>query len=220
MRAVFLSSFLPSPLLPLSKCAKPILLLHVRRRPPCCCDISTPAIQTAGSIVPDFWAESGLNFNLEFFSFCLKAFSRIIFPFFLQFQVAKMQTKRIYLNFLFKLLFLNSKFALTLGYLNPALNNPVPRLEESCLFKRERAYIVICLLAPRNEIQDGLGFWLPHHRFQIPGTRFRILCHKRKRVEQWNLDSGSSIPENSPGRDSGSHEQKFSKTLELELFRK
>ena len=185
-----------------------------------CCDIITPAIQTAGSIVPDFWAESGLNFNLEFFSFCLKAFSRIIFPFFLQFQVTKMQTKRIYLNFLFKLLFLNSKFALTLGFLNRALNNPAPRLEESCLFKRERSYIVICLLAPRNEIQDGLGFWLPHHRFQIPGTRFRILCHKRKRVEQWNLDSGSSIPENSPGRDSGSHKQKFSKTLELELFRK
>ena len=131
-----------------------------------------------------------------------------------------MQTKRIYLNFLFKLLFLNSKFALTLGYLNPALNNPAPRLEESCLFKREHAYIVICLLVPRKEIQDGLGFWLPHHRFQIPGTRFRILCHKRKRVEQWNLDSGSSIPENSPDRDSGSHKQKFSKTLELELFRK
>ena len=195
----------------------------VRHRPPCCCDISTPAIQTAGSIVPDFWAESGLNLNLEFFSFCSKAFSRIIFPFFLQFQVAKMRTKRICLNFLYKLLFLNSKFALTLGCLNPALNNPVPRLEESCLFKRERAYIVIsviCLLVPRKEIQDGLGFWLPHHRFQIPGTRFRILCHKRKRVEQWNLDSGSSIQENSPGRDSGPHKQKFSKTLECELFGK
>ena len=121
-----------------------------------------------------------MNFNLEFFAFCLKAFSRIIFPFFLQFQVTKMQTKRIYLNFLFKLLFLNSKFALTLGFLNPALNNPAPRLEESCLFKRERAYIVICLLAPRNEIQDGLRFWLPHHRFQIPGTRFRILLSQEK----------------------------------------
>ena len=34
-------------------------------------------------------------------------------------------------------------------------------------------------------------------------------------MEQWNLDSGSSIPENSPGRDSGSHNQKFSKTLEF-----
>ena len=39
----------------------------------------TPAIQTAGSIVPDFWAEGGLNFNPEFFFLCLKAFSRIIF---------------------------------------------------------------------------------------------------------------------------------------------
>ena len=33
-----------------------------------------------------------------------------------------MQTKRIKLNLLFKHLFLNSKFSLTLGYLNPALN--------------------------------------------------------------------------------------------------
>ena len=33
-------------------------------------------------------------------------------------------TKRIKLNLLFKLSYLNSYFALTLGYLNPALNNP------------------------------------------------------------------------------------------------
>ena len=38
-------------------------------------------------------------------------------------------TKRIKLNLLFKLSYLNSNFTLTLGYLNPALSNPalVPR---------------------------------------------------------------------------------------------
>ena len=35
-----------------------------------------------------------------------------------------MLIKRIKLNLLFKLSYLNSNFALTLGYLNPALNNP------------------------------------------------------------------------------------------------
>ena len=33
-------------------------------------------------------------------------------------------TKRIKLNFLFNPSYLNSNFALTLGYLNPPLNNP------------------------------------------------------------------------------------------------
>ena len=31
-------------------------------------------------------------------------------------------------------------------------------------------------------IQGSLGFWIPRHGFQIPGTEFQILC-------QWNLDS-------------------------------
>ena len=35
----------------------------------------------------------------------------------------KLLTKRIKLNLLFKLSYLNSNFELTLGYLNPALNN-------------------------------------------------------------------------------------------------
>ena len=33
-----------------------------------------------------------------------------------------------------------------------------------------------------NGIQDSLGFLIPHHGFQIPGTGFYILC-------QWSLDS-------------------------------
>ena len=35
----------------------------------------------------------------------------------------KLLKKRIKLNLLFKLLYLNSNFELTLGYFNPALNN-------------------------------------------------------------------------------------------------
>jgi len=59
------------------------------------------------------------------------------------------------------------------------------------LFKRERAYIVICLLAPRKEIQDGLGFWLPHHRFKIPGTSRSGFFVTRE--NEWN--SGTWIPD-------------------------
>ena len=42
----------------------------------------------------------------------------------------------IKLNFLFKVLFLNSKLALTLGYLNPALNDPVISDVEACVAER------------------------------------------------------------------------------------
>ena len=37
--------------------------------------------------------------------------------------------------------------------------------------------------APREGIQNSLGFWIPRHGFRILGPGFRILC-------QWNLDSG------------------------------
>ena len=71
-------------------------------------------------------ANPGLDFNPGVFFFSSKAFSRIIFS--ILFRVANRQivewTRRIKLNLLFKLSLLNSNFALTLGYLNPALNNP------------------------------------------------------------------------------------------------
>ena len=38
-------------------------------------------------------------------------------------------------------------------------------------------------ITPSKEIQDSLGFWIPHCGFRIPGTGFQILC-------QWNFDSG------------------------------
>ena len=44
--------------------------------------------------------------------------------FYLKRQIVILLTKRIRLNFLSKLLDLKSDYTLTLGYLNPALNNP------------------------------------------------------------------------------------------------
>ena len=39
------------------------------------------------------------------------------------------------------------------------------------------------LLAPCKKSYDSLGFWIPRHRFRIPGSGFRNLCPR-------NLDSG------------------------------
>ena len=69
-------------------------------------------------------ANPGLNFNLGFFFFCSKAFFRIIFS--ILFRAPNHQQcigKKNKTEFAFKLSFLNSNFALTPGYLNPALNN-------------------------------------------------------------------------------------------------
>ena len=54
---------------------------------------------------------------------CSKAFSRIIFSFILRASYHQPVDKRIKTEMLFKLSNLNSNLALTLGYLNPALNN-------------------------------------------------------------------------------------------------
>ena len=69
-------------------------------------------------------ANPGLNFNLGFFFFCSKAFSRIIFSILFIASNHQFVGKKNKTDFLFKLSYLNSNFALTLGYLNPALNNP------------------------------------------------------------------------------------------------
>ena len=66
---------------------------------------------------------------------------------------------------LFKLSNLNSNLALTLGYLNPALNN-------SALM----AKIVNCWhVAPCKGMQHSLGFYIPRLGFPIPGTEFKTL---------------------------------------------
>ena len=46
---------------------------------------------------------------------------------FLELPIINLKTKRIKAEMLFKLSNLNSNFALTLGYLNPALNNSAMR---------------------------------------------------------------------------------------------
>ena len=85
--------------------------------------VSKAAIDQGPVVQRPISTNPGLNFNPGFFFFCFKAFSRIIFPFFLEQPITELQTRSIKLNLLFKLLYLNSNFALTLGYFNPALNN-------------------------------------------------------------------------------------------------
>ena len=68
-------------------------------------------------------ANPWLNFNPGFFFFSSKAFSRKIFSILFRVFNHQIVEKRIKLNLLFKLSYLNSNFALTLGYVNPALNN-------------------------------------------------------------------------------------------------
>ena len=78
-------------------------------------------------------------------------------------------------------------------------------------------YIIKFLLhrfAPREIIQDSLGFWTPRCKFRIPGTGFLIPC-------RWNVDSGfqslagimNSLKwiVDSKAQDSGIHEQKFAR---------
>ena len=78
-----------------------------------------PVVQRPISVNP------GLNFNSGFFFVCSRAFPRIIFSqLFFEHAINKLYAKRIKLNVLFKLSYLNSNFTLTLGYLNPALNKP------------------------------------------------------------------------------------------------
>ena len=60
-----------------------------------------------------------LNFNANFFFFCSKAFPGIFSQLFLEHSINKLYSERIELNVLFRLSYLNSNFALTLGYLNP-----------------------------------------------------------------------------------------------------
>ena len=66
----------------------------------------------------------GLNLTRVSFSFVQKHFLGQFYVIFIEHRIINLLTKRIKLNLLYKLSYLNSNFALTLGYLNPALNNP------------------------------------------------------------------------------------------------
>ena len=72
------------------------------------------------------WAqlfEGRLAINLGFFFLCSKAFSRIIFCAIFRASNHQLVDKKTKTEMSFKLSYLNSNLALTLGYLNPALNN-------------------------------------------------------------------------------------------------
>ena len=66
----------------------------------------------------------GLNLTQVSFSFVQKHFLGQFSLIFIEHRIIILLTKRTKLNLLYKLSYLNSNFALTLGYLNPALNNP------------------------------------------------------------------------------------------------
>ena len=65
-----------------------------------------------------------LNLTQVSFSFVQKHFLGQFSLIFIEYQIINLLTKRTKPNLLYKLSYLNSNFALTLGYLNPALNNP------------------------------------------------------------------------------------------------
>ena len=79
----------------------------------------------ANPVVPKpISANQGLHFNPYFYFYCLKAFCPIIFSILYRAPNHQIVDKRISLNLLFKLSYLNSNYTRTLGYLNQASNNP------------------------------------------------------------------------------------------------
>ena len=69
-------------------------------------------------------ANPGLNFNPGFFFFLSKALSRIIFSILFRVSNHQIVDKENLTELAFKLQHLSSNFTLTLGYPNPAPNNP------------------------------------------------------------------------------------------------
>ena len=66
----------------------------------------------------------GLNLTRVSFPFAQKHFLGQFSLIYIEHRIVNLVTKRTKLNLVYKLSYLNSNFALTLGYLNPALNNP------------------------------------------------------------------------------------------------
>ena len=98
-------------------------LIHYYRvtsaQPKCSTQLQSPVVQRPNSPNP------GLNFNSGFFiSLWQKSFREKFLLLILEHPMIKSQARRFKLNFLLKLSDLKSNFTLTLGYLNPALNNP------------------------------------------------------------------------------------------------
>jgi len=75
----------------------------------------------------------GLNLTPVSFSFVQKHFLGQFSRIFMEHRIINLLTKRTKLNLLYKFSYLNSNFALTLGYLNPALNNPAQGINPTVL---------------------------------------------------------------------------------------
>ena len=69
-------------------------------------------------------ANTGLNFNLDFFTPLFESLFGIISSILYRASNHQILIKKNFTEFLLKLSDLKSEFTLTLGYLNPALNNP------------------------------------------------------------------------------------------------
>ena len=69
-------------------------------------------------------ANTGFNFNLDFFTPLFESLFGIISSILYRASNHQILIKKNYTEFLLKLSDLKSEFTLTLGYLNPALNNP------------------------------------------------------------------------------------------------
>ena len=74
----------------------------------------------------------GLNLTRLSFSLLKSIFSDNFLCYSKEHLIINLLTERIKLTLLFKLSNLNSNFALTLGYLNPALNNPAQKIMRGC----------------------------------------------------------------------------------------
>ena len=91
----------------------------------------------------------GLNLIRVFFSCVQKNFLGLFSPLCLKLPVINLSTERIKTEMLFKLSNQNSNLALTLGYLNPALNNSAQDSGE-CSH--------LCALSPRSERLEQATF--------------------------------------------------------------
>ena len=104
-----------------------------------------------------------------------------------------MLTKRIKLNLIFKLSYLNSNFALTMAYLNPALNNPVLRITQAGAPEGQ----FFCILA--HHVLGFVSISMSYHlsyatmsgkRSPISKPSIFFLCHRTDKeqllVIAWN----------------------------------
>ena len=90
-----------------------------------CRRVSSRGFRNQGPVVRRrISANTGLNFNLDFFTPLFESLFGIISSILYQAYNHQILIKKNYTAFFLKLSDLKSEFTLTLGYLNPALNNP------------------------------------------------------------------------------------------------